>query len=290
MAGVVAKLGPDADGITIGQPVAIEPMQLAGCGQCPECLRGASNICLHRGSNEALRVSAGFSEYDVAALNHVYALPPGLPLEVAALADVYACAVHALNRVPVTAADIVVIIGNGTVALALGQLARLRGAQVIMIGRRQKILEQAMSAGAAGTVINLMQTDASPELARLTGDRGARVVFEAVGGTSNDTIQLAIHAAAAGGEIGILGAFVGNVQVPYREANRKEISLRWCNGYAMWNGQREFQIALDLLAQGRVSAASLITHRFGLEEVGKAFQVSDNKSQSNAIKVMLEPG
>src|SRR5258708_5052565 len=71
MAGVVAKLGADANGISVGQPVAIEPMQLAGCGQCPECRRGASNICLYRGSNEARRTSAGFSEYDVATLNHV---------------------------------------------------------------------------------------------------------------------------------------------------------------------------------------------------------------------------
>ena len=61
-----------------------------------------------------------------------------------------------------------------------------------------------------------------------------------------------MDAAAYGGKIGIIGAFWGEVAVAYRAANRKEIDLRWCNSYATWNGVREYQIALDLVADGGV--------------------------------------
>ena len=75
----------------------------------------------------------------------------------------------------------------------------------------------------------------------------------------------------------------------YRAANRKEIDLRWCNSYASWNGVREYQIALDLVAEGRVQAEPLITHRYPLSEITEAFAAADDKRASGAVKVIVQP-
>lgn len=289
IAGVVKELGPDTNGIEVGQAVAVEPMQLAGCGKCSACLRGDNNLCQQRDQCQLRRVSAGFSEFDIATINHVYPFPEDLSFEVAALADVYACAIHAIHRIPVSAANTVLILGCGPVGFALGQVARLSGAQTIMIGRCDQSLSAAMRLGAADQVINSVTSVVSEELAQRTGKRGTNVVFEAVGGTSSETLELAIDAVSPGGVIGILGAFVGDMQVPYNKANRKEIRLQWCNGYSAWKGRREFQIALDWITEARVNAAPLITHRFDLQEIAKAFETADHKSESGAIKVMLKP-
>ncbi len=110
LAGVVAEVGPGVKHISVGQAVAVEPMQLAGCGGCEACRRGDTNICEQRGfSVVSAWISAGFSEFDVALGEHVYAVPDGIPPGVAALADVYACAVHAVHRVPVGPQDTVLI-------------------------------------------------------------------------------------------------------------------------------------------------------------------------------------
>lgn len=292
IAGVVVALGDGLDGLVVGQPVVVEPMQLAGCGRCPACRRGATNLCPERGLIDGRRwVSAGFSEIDVARAGHVFPVPEGLPFEVAALADVYACAVHALHLVPVTAQDTVLVLGTGPVGLALGHAARLAGARrTIVAGRRKAPLDLALAIGAADEVID---TGRAPDLGalirELNGGEGAGVVFEAVGGVGGEPLRQAVDALAGGGTLCILGAWVGDVAVPYREANDKEITLRWSNGYASWQGRREIEIALDWLAGGRIDAAPLITHRFPLGRIAEAFRTADRKAETGAVKVVVEP-
>ena len=64
--------------------------------------------------------------------------------------------------------------------------------------------------------------------------------------------------------------------------------MRWCNGYAKWPAAG-FSIALEWLAGGQVDASSLITHRFGLENIAEAFRAADDRRRSGAIKVIIEP-
>lgn len=290
LAGVVAELGAGVEGLAVGRPVVVEPMQLAGCGVCPACRRGDTHLCPRRGRAGGRRPSAAFAELDVADAGQVFPVPDGLALEVAALADVYACAVHALHRSPVAAADTVVIFGTGPVGMALGQGARLAGAgRTVLVGRRNAPLELARRIGAADETVDASRVDVGRAVADLTGGEGARVVFEAVGGRGGEVLSQAVAALAPGGTLVVLGAWLGAVPIPYREANRKEISVLWSNGYGSWNGRREMAIALDWLSGGGVQAAPLITHRFPLDEIDRAFRTAADKASSGAVKVMVEP-
>ncbi len=65
-----------------------------------------------------------------------------------------------------------------------------------------------------------------------------------------------------------------------------EINLRgsFCYGY---NGmKRDFDSSIDLIASGRVAVRGLITHRFGLGEITRAFQTALDKG-SRSIKVEI---
>lgn len=287
VAGVVVEVAPGVQDINVGQRVAVEPMQLAGCKTCPECLRGESNLCQNRGASPLRRKTVGFAEFDAAAATHLYGFPDQVPFHAAALADVYACAVHALHRIPLFEDESAAIIGCGPIGIALGQLARMAGAKIIMLGKHETALASAQALGAADRVIDISRLDSAESVAELGSRTGTRVVFEAVGGASNESLMLALDAVSPGGTIGILGAFSGDVAVPYRRANSKEITLRWSNGYATWRGQREFAIALRWIVEGKVNAAGLVTHCFGLERISEAFQTADNKRMSQAIKVMI---
>lgn len=44
-----------------------------------------------------------------------------------------------------------------------------------------------------------------------------------------------------------------------------------------------------MLADGLLQPQVLITHRFSLDEIGAGFAAADDKGNSNAIKVVINP-
>jgi threonine dehydrogenase-like Zn-dependent dehydrogenase len=232
--------------------------------------------------------STGFAEYSLEAARNCYPLADGVSIEEAAILDVYAVAVHAVHRVPVRPTDTVAILGTGAIGLATAQVARAAGAgRVVVIGRRDAPLEVARALGCDETV-NVEQEDAAEAVRALTGGRGADVVYEAVGGSAS-TLAQAIEVATRGGRVGVIGAFAGPQTVDTGLCMHRELSLHWVWSYGLWDGVPEYQIALGMLADGRIEAAPLITHRFPLARIRRAFSAADDKRASGAIKVLVLP-
>jgi threonine dehydrogenase-like Zn-dependent dehydrogenase len=269
--------------------VGVEPRHLAGCGACRWCRRGDTQLCPELGLVDGQRVhSTGFAELSLESVEKCYPLPDALPYETAAILDVYAVAVHALHRVPVSPVDTVAVVGTGAIGLATAQVARALGArQVIAVGTRAASLALAERLGCDGTV-NASAQDAAEAVRALTGGMGADVVYEAVGGQAG-TLATAIDAAAPGGRVGVIGAFGDAQTVDARRCMRKELSLLWVWSYGMWQGVPEFQIALEMMASDRIDATPLITHRFPLAQVGAAFAAAADKGTSGAVKVLVLP-
>jgi 2-desacetyl-2-hydroxyethyl bacteriochlorophyllide A dehydrogenase len=290
LAGVIAALGPGVTGLAVGQRVGIEPEHLIGCGACAYCRRGDTHLCPARGLRHGERHgSHGFSEYDVCVARNVHPLPDHVSDHAAAILDCYGCAVHAVRRAPITPYATVVVLGTGAIGMNVGQVARASGARrVIMVGTRDQPLAIAREAGAADEGIAHSRVDPVQAVLDLTGGEGADVVFETVGGEA-PTLGQAVQLARRGGTICILGIFTAPQQVDVSTAYRKELHIIWSNSYSTWNGISEYEIALDLLASGRVRAEPLITHHYPLDRIGEAFAAAADKRTSGAIKVLVHP-
>ena len=61
----------------------------------------------------------------------------------------------------------------------------------------------------------------------------------------------------------------------------------FANSFSYWDEYSENAIALDYLTRGKLHPEFMITHRFPLEEINKAFETAANKKETNAIKVMI---
>jgi 2-desacetyl-2-hydroxyethyl bacteriochlorophyllide A dehydrogenase len=288
LAGEVAGIGAGVNRLKVGQRVGIEPEHLIGCGSCEYCRRGDTHICPNRGSRGGSRHgSHGFSEYDVCLASNVHALPDSVSTDAAAILDCYACGVHAVHHVRIKPDSTVVILGTGAIGMTLGQVLKASGArQVIMVGTREEPLAVATEGGAADVGIANSKTDPVAAVLELTGGQGADVVFETVGSMA-PTLDQAIQMARRGGTVCILGIFTYLPELDVRTGYSKELTITWANSYSTWDGRSEYDIALDLLATGRVRAEPMITHHYPLAQIGEAFAAAADKKGSGAIKVMV---
>ena len=288
LAGTVAAVGPGVAGLPVGQPIGIEPEHLVGCGHCVACRRGDTHLCPARGQRHGeVHRSHGFAEYDVCIAEQVHPLPETVSVDAAAILDCYACGVHALRRARVNPHQTVAVIGTGAIGMTTGQVARASGAAtVLMVGTRPEPLNVAIAAGAADEVISSSEADPVEGVREWSG--GADVVFETVGGTA-PTLEQAVSMARPGGVICAMGVFTQPPVFEVRSAYSKELTMLWSNSYSSWGGVSEYEIALRMLAKGRVDPTPLITHHYRLAEIATAFAAAADKPTSGAIKVLVHP-
>ena len=101
---------------------------------------------------------------------------------------------------------------------------------------------------------------------RITGGRGADVVFEAT--VSPDAARATIHAVAFGGTVALAGITAEEtVTFDTHLARRKGVTLRWVR-----RSKLAVEPAMALAASGRVPLDGLVTHRFPLGDVQTAFE------------------
>jgi threonine dehydrogenase-like Zn-dependent dehydrogenase len=69
------------------------------------------------------------------------------------------------------------------------------------------------------------------------------------------------------------------------EAYRKELRISWVFG----SPRGTFRRSIELLANARVRAAPMITHKLPLEKILEALTIMDKKRE-NAVKIIVQPG
>ena len=281
LTGEIVEIGTGVTQHQRGTRVAVEPIN--PCNDCPECYGGYYNIC-----GNLRHAGGGFAEFMVARTGNIYTLPDTVSAEGGALAEVYAVAVHAVNRAGVTPGDRVAIIGSGPVGLTIAQVADIAGAtSIAMLGKPDGPLHIAQQAVGA-VPINVDKTDVVEAVKAWSDGRGADVVFEAVGGTANALGQ-ATEIAAKRGRICMVGSNRTPLSFSEGFARSKELTVVWAFCYGRHGGKTEFQVAIDLLAAGKLDPTPLITHRFNLDDISEAFAVAAGRDQHGSVKVLVIP-
>lgn len=279
--GEIIDIGRDVTGYGKGDRVAVEP--ITPCNDCPECYNGNYNICM-----DLRHGGGGFAEYMVAKTPNVYFLPESVSVEGGALAEVYAVAVHAVNRAMVSPGDRVAIIGSGPVGLTIAQVADVAGAtSIAMLGKPDGPIQIAHDAVGA-VPINVDKTDAVEAIMDWSDGSGADVVFEAVGGTAN-TLGQATEIATKRGKVCMVGGHRTPLSFSERFARSRELTVIWSFCYGRHGGKTEFQIAIDLLAAGKLDPTPLITHKFDLDDINEAFAVAAGRDEHQSVKVLVLP-
>jgi 2-desacetyl-2-hydroxyethyl bacteriochlorophyllide A dehydrogenase len=250
-----------------GTAVAVEPV--AACGECDGCRAGHEQRCREIMTRiYGIALDGGMSDEIVVAAGCVIALPQTMALTDASLIEPLAIAVHGFHRAAVTPGERVLVIGGGSIGLNALAVARHRGVVADLAARHahQVSAGEALGAGTAPGV-------------------DYDVVIDAAG--TQSSIEEAVRRLRPGGRVLLLGSWWSPVKLG-ADLAINEITLLPSSMYGHHHGSREFAEAVDVLASRPDIAATLITHRFPLDDAAEAFRVAGDRA-SGAIKVVIHP-
>jgi NADPH2:quinone reductase len=236
VAGVVTRLAPGANGITVGDRV----MAYVGHG--------------------------GFAEHVSVPASHIYPIPDQMPFEeAAAFPIVYGTAYSAVVQRGLTrpGETLAVTAAAGGVGLAAVQIGKAWGARVIALASGDKL--DVCKAAGADTVLDYRREGWVDELRAATSDHGVDVIVENVGG---DVFEGAMKCLAWGGRLVVVGFASG--KIPEVKLNRvllKHVSVVGVH----WGPMHERE--LGTIKNGFEALSSLYNHGKIKPHVSRTFPV-----------------
>lgn len=291
-AGIVEAVGPGVTRVKPGDHIVAA--FIPACGHCRWCSTGRSSLCdlgininegclpdgtfrFHaRGKDLGGTCSVGtFSQYAVIAESAAVKIPNDIPLEVACLTG---CGVptgwgSAVKGADVEPGDTVVIYGSGGVGINAVQGARFAGAKHVVVVdpvafKREKALE-----------VGATHTAATPEEAKdivfhLTNGVWADKAIVAAGFVDEKVVEDAFDIIRKGGTLVLtgLGAWEDkNVHLRGTILTMWEKRIQGVAAGAM-NFQTDVPRLLGLYSAGYLKLEELITRKYRLEEINRAFQ------------------
>jgi len=304
-AGVVAERGPKtAKSLRAGMRVVSFPM-----------VRAHGDVHLTGLSPLA---PGGYAERVLVEAAMTFAVPNGLDMDVAALTEPMAVALHAVRRSEIGKRDTAVVIGCGPVGLAVicqlkaqgvativasdfsagrRALAQRCGADIVVDPKVDSPYERATGKGmvtgfsglgelAIGSMEKLRRLPGWEHVYRVADALGAAgpkrpVIFECVGVPG--MIDAVVAAAPLQTRVIVVGVCMNNDQIRPAMAIGKEVDMRFVFGYT----PLEFRDSLHMLANGKLDASPLITGKVGLGGVENAFEAL--KDPETHAKIIIDP-
>ena len=280
--GVVEQVGAGVSEFQVGDKVIISCV--SACLKCDFCKKGMYSHCRHGGWILGYTIDGTQAEY--VRIPHadgsLYHLPADADEEaMVMLSDIlptgFECGV--LNG-EVKPGDSVAIVGAGPVGLAVLLTAQFYSpAAIFMIDLDDKRLAVAKEFGAT-TLINSSDGRAAQRVLDLTEGAGVDVVIEAVGIPATFNICQAI--VAAGGRIANVGVHGKPVELHLEKLWDRNIAIT-----TRLVDTVTTPMLLKVVRSGKLQPSKLVTHRFALNDIMRAYDTFGNAAKEGALKVVL---
>jgi alcohol dehydrogenase len=281
--GIIEAVGSSVSNFKKGDHVIISCV--TSCGKCEYCKKGMYSHCEKGGWILGYMIDGTQAEYVRIpyADNSLYAIPAGADEEaLVMLSDIlptgFECGV--LNG-QVKPGDTIAIVGAGPVGMAALLTAQFyTPAEIIVIDQDENRLNVAKTFGATHT-INSSAENAVDKIMILTNGKGVDTAIEAVGLPA--TFELCESIISAGGHIANIGVHGKSVTLHLETLWSRNISIT-----TRLVDTVTTPMLFKTVQSKRIEPKKLITHRFKLDQMIKAYDTFEHAAKEKALKVILE--
>jgi len=313
LSGKIVEVGREVTGLNTGDIVTIAPH--LGCAtrgispECRSCSMGRPGNCENsaRGNLSpgmftgiCRDINGGFAPYLVAHKTQVFKLPEEVSYKSGAMIEPLAVALQTVLDNKPDKNDRVLVIGGGVIGSLIVQ--SIRGLNIgchISVSEPSPFhAEFAAKLGAdalitGGSIFDHTRkiTGAEtyqPILGRKISMGGFTKIFDTVG--NSETVNNSMRIMAAGGVLSVVG-ITRSLKLDPTPLWLKLQTLKgvFCYGYNTIDGKKRhaFEIAIDLVKEGKVKLDEMVTHEFPLPEYKRMIEVNMNKGKNKAMKTMV---
>ncbi|MCF6409451.1 zinc-dependent alcohol dehydrogenase [Pseudalkalibacillus salsuginis] len=316
--GTVTEIGSNVKGIQKGQRVAVDPIlscEVRGIEKpCRPCQEQNYSLC-ERKTEGAISpglltgacrdTSGGWSPCIVAHKSQIFSLPDEVDDLNGVLVEPFSCAIHSVMRSQPKQGDTVLVIGGGVLGLSTIAAIRALGfpckiASLVKYGFQGELAtyygaDEVIHLSGSGYDEAFAKAIDATVLSPLFGPKviegGADIVFECVG--RQQSINDALRFTRNGGRVVLLGlaGIMDGIDWTTVWLNELEIKGTFAYSTETYQGKRlrTFELAIQLIKEGKVDLSPMITHRFQLENYQKALRAVSSKGKKDAVKVVFEP-
>lgn len=269
--GIIADIGSKVSQWKVGQRVALIPY--VSCGECDACRSGRTNCC-EKISVIGVHEDGAFSEYLAAPARNILAIDDQVDDITATLIEPFAISAHAVRRAEIKAGDDVLIVGAGPIGLGAAAIAAADGANVAIAdtsAERREHIKTQLKLPAFNPIDEKVENFFNGKL--------PLIVIDATGNQKamNNDVNLIRH----GGRIVFVGLFKGDFSIHDPDFHKKETTLLGSRNAT----PEDFEKVQSLMAQGKLSAAMMLTHTFKFDQLAEVFeeQVVNNKDLIKSV-------
>lgn len=276
--GTIAALGDEDSEFSVGDRVTVDPCLL--CGECFWCRTGDYHIC-SKGGSLGLAADGGFAEYVSVPSYQLQAVPDGVDLAQAAVAEPIAVGLHSATRGGIGPGDRVLILGAGPIGIAALMGAIVAGAGAVYVSEPNAARAEEARQFGATEVFDPQVTDVRREVFLKTGRIGPDVVIDGTGIPA--LIAEAVRTARRGGTVVMTGISDKEVPIDLRQVVLMERNIRGSLGY-----NYDIPRALELIANGRLDVSGFATDTRPLSAGPELFKEL-TADRGHHLKVLLSP-
>jgi threonine dehydrogenase-like Zn-dependent dehydrogenase len=275
--GVVVARGPGVSEreAPIGQRVMDH--HYAGCGVCPHCRVGWSQLCRTGITVYGVTAHGGHADYLKVPVRTIVELPEELSFaEGAAIACGTGTAYAALRRMHLAGGDTLAVFGQGPVGLSATVLGAVMGARVIAIETSPERLKLARDFG-ADAVIDSSKEDVEKTIAGLTAGKGADLSLDCTGAAA--ARRAAVRCVKTWGTACYVGEG-GEVTLDVSpDLLRRQVTLI---GSWTFSAMGMLECA-RFIAANRIELEKIFSHRWRLEQADEAYRSFDTQATGKGV-------
>lgn len=283
--GIVETAGAGASGVSPGDRIVMATS--ISCGACVYCRRGWCNLCTDL-APMGFAYDGGMAEAvtipERALRNgHVVKVPYGIAAGHAALAEPVSCAVNACEGCDVRPGDTVVVVGAGPMGLINACVARAFGARKVILAEVNEARLRQGEAFGMDVLVNPARQDLAAVVRAETEGAGADVVIVAAPAAKPQEEAPAL--ARKRGTVCLfasLPAGASSIALDSRLIHYGELRVIGSSDSTPAHVRK----ALDLMRRGAIPLDKLASHRMGLGDIRKAFELMKS---GEALRVVLVP-